>query len=235
MICVLPKVREIWNGAKRCRVKAGQARTPTPFRPILLGWRVSGGGIRAASAGLGLLQRFHKLGLLKFTDYLSTVSGGGYIGAAYRASVALAKKPPAKNRFPLDSDPTIPDIPEERSNQAKTTDADGNEDVDTQITTSGQRASIIRLIYNGKYLFRPWEAINKYLIGVFFNNLLLFSGLVAVCQGSCCSGEHRPPVGSRFPFAVVARQRYLCGLFPVRPVDRLLACGLDALVLEVPG
>ncbi|MGA7391187.1 MAG: patatin-like phospholipase family protein [Terrimicrobiaceae bacterium] len=41
---------------------------------------LSGGGIRSASFGLGILQALARAGLLDKFDYLSTVSGGGYIG-----------------------------------------------------------------------------------------------------------------------------------------------------------
>jgi hypothetical protein len=41
----------------------------------------SGGGIRSATFGLGLMQAIAKHGFLSRFDYLSTVSGGGYIGA----------------------------------------------------------------------------------------------------------------------------------------------------------
>ena len=47
----------------------------------LLGLALSGGGIRSATFNLGVLQALDQLGLLRFTDYLSTVSGGGYIGS----------------------------------------------------------------------------------------------------------------------------------------------------------
>ncbi|HEV2175356.1 MAG TPA: patatin-like phospholipase family protein, partial [Nitrospira sp.] len=42
---------------------------------------LSGGGIRSATFGLGVLQALARLSLLKEFDYLSTVSGGGYIGS----------------------------------------------------------------------------------------------------------------------------------------------------------
>jgi len=47
----------------------------------MVGLGLSGGGIRSATFNLGLLQALHHFGLLKKMDYLSTVSGGGYIGA----------------------------------------------------------------------------------------------------------------------------------------------------------
>src|SRR5262245_14632329 len=41
---------------------------------------LSGGGIRSATFGLGVLQALARSGVLDNFDYLSTVSGGGYIG-----------------------------------------------------------------------------------------------------------------------------------------------------------
>lgn len=41
----------------------------------------SGGGIRSATFALGLIQGMARKGLLEGFDYLSTVSGGGYIGS----------------------------------------------------------------------------------------------------------------------------------------------------------
>ena len=41
----------------------------------------SGGGIRSATFNLGVLQRLVELDLLHEFDYLSTVSGGGYLGS----------------------------------------------------------------------------------------------------------------------------------------------------------
>jgi hypothetical protein len=41
----------------------------------------SGGGIRSATFSLGVMQRLARLKLLQQFDYLSTVSGGGYIGS----------------------------------------------------------------------------------------------------------------------------------------------------------
>ena len=42
---------------------------------------ISGGGIRSATFGLGILQSLARCGLLNKFHYLSTVSGGGYIGS----------------------------------------------------------------------------------------------------------------------------------------------------------
>ena len=41
---------------------------------------LSGGGVRSATFGLGVVQALARIGVLGKLDYLSTVSGGGYIG-----------------------------------------------------------------------------------------------------------------------------------------------------------
>ena len=58
------------------------AATPT------VGLALSGGGIRSATFCLGLLRGLAQRGVLRRFDYLSTVSGGGYIGAMYGKLVA---------------------------------------------------------------------------------------------------------------------------------------------------
>lgn len=54
----------------------------------LVGLALSGGGIRSATFCLGLLQGLHQLKLLRVFDYLSTVSGGGYLGGWWSAWLA---------------------------------------------------------------------------------------------------------------------------------------------------
>ena len=46
---------------------------------------LSGGGIRSATFALGVLQGLAQIGVLGTIDYLSTVSGGGYIGGWFTA------------------------------------------------------------------------------------------------------------------------------------------------------
>jgi hypothetical protein len=46
----------------------------------LVGIAFSGGGIRSATFGLGVLEALKEKDLLQKIDYLSTVSGGGYVG-----------------------------------------------------------------------------------------------------------------------------------------------------------
>src|SRR5215475_4359733 len=57
----------------------------------LAGLALSGGGIRSASFCLGALQAFDRADVLKNVDYLSTVSGGGYIGTSLSAAMTHSK------------------------------------------------------------------------------------------------------------------------------------------------
>jgi len=58
----------------------GLRKVDLPEDAPVVGLAFSGGGIRSATINLGILQGLAKFGLLKRVDYLSTVSGGGYIG-----------------------------------------------------------------------------------------------------------------------------------------------------------
>jgi hypothetical protein len=69
----------------------------------LVGLAFSGGGIRSATFGLGVLEALKQRGLLEQVDYLSTVSGGGYIGAWLTANcrrAAQRKAAIAANKIP---------------------------------------------------------------------------------------------------------------------------------------
>src|SRR3954451_18889741 len=60
--------------------------TAAPDGDDRIGLAFSGGGIRSATFGLGVLEALKQRGLLTRVHYLSTVSGGGYIGAWLSAS-----------------------------------------------------------------------------------------------------------------------------------------------------
>jgi Patatin-like phospholipase len=64
----------------------------------IIGLALSGGGIRSASFCLGALQALHTVGALDKVDYLSTVSGGGYIGASFTAAMHESQ-----GEFPFES------------------------------------------------------------------------------------------------------------------------------------
>jgi hypothetical protein len=51
----------------------------------LVGIGYSGGGIRSATINLGITQALHAHGVFQHIDYMSTVSGGGYLGSSISA------------------------------------------------------------------------------------------------------------------------------------------------------
>jgi hypothetical protein len=117
----------------------------------LTGLSLSGGGLRSSCFGLGFVQALHRCGLWRYLDYLSTVSGGGYIGAYLSSKVVREERPFDKDYFPL------------------AVDKSGRQSPDTQ-----------KFIYGGDLFYRPFALLNKYLIGLFLINLTFFAAIVAI-------------------------------------------------------
>jgi hypothetical protein len=69
-------VRDAHGGWWSRRILAGHY----PSNDVV-GLAFSGGGIRSATFGLGVLEGLQEFDVLKHVDYLSTVSGGGFIGS----------------------------------------------------------------------------------------------------------------------------------------------------------
>jgi hypothetical protein len=65
---------------------------PTPAHG-LAGIAFSGGGIRSATINLGIVQALHRAGIFEHFDYMSTVSGGGYLGSSI-STLMRYKTPP---------------------------------------------------------------------------------------------------------------------------------------------
>src|SRR5215213_4185055 len=76
-----PKLRE----GEHALLTGRRGKAGLPWSPgQLVGFGLSGGGIRSATFALGLFQRMARRGgLLRQTDYISTVSGGGYFGSFF--------------------------------------------------------------------------------------------------------------------------------------------------------
>lgn len=68
------------------REAALQSSTASTEAPV--GLALSGGGIRSATFSLGVLQALAGANLIRRIDYLSTVSGGGYVGGFFGALFA---------------------------------------------------------------------------------------------------------------------------------------------------
>ena len=97
--------------------------------PRLIGLSLSGGGVRSATFNLGLLQALAAAGKLKVFDYLSTVSGGGYVGGWWSAWLSRRER---------DSDPkgTLFPAPEDIENE--------RDDRRAQMEKEGSRADVDR-------------------------------------------------------------------------------------------
>jgi hypothetical protein len=84
----LEAVREAeWSYLRERRKRMRQSARLEQNPPV--GLALSGGGIRSATTNLGILQALSELGLLCRVDYLSTVSGGGFIGSAMSSLLAI--------------------------------------------------------------------------------------------------------------------------------------------------
>ena len=60
---------------------------------------LSGGGIRAATICLGLMKEFNEIGFIEKSDYLSSVSGGGYLASYIQMARNKPKPTPYKDLF----------------------------------------------------------------------------------------------------------------------------------------
>src|SRR6185503_7161679 len=83
---------------KKRRAKQSYETTEIdPAQPDLVGLALSGGGIRSATFCLGFLQELQRLRLLRIFDYLSTVSGGGYLGGWWSAWLSRQQEDKSKD------------------------------------------------------------------------------------------------------------------------------------------
>ncbi len=145
-----------------------------PAADNLMGLAFSGGGIRSATFNLGILQALAENGLLHKFDYLSTVSGGGYIGSWLAALTRRFLKAQPGSSF-LDVESAL--IPVKR-------EADGRE----------ERTFLRWLRLYSNYLTPhtgllsgdTWAMIGTWLRNVFLNQTvlgLLFLGVFVCCDG----------------------------------------------------
>jgi len=92
-------------GALRARRRAVglAAREAEADAPLddLVGLALSGGGIRSATFSLGVVQALTRSGTLRLVDYLSTVSGGGYLGGCLSSLLADPAAGSERERCPL--------------------------------------------------------------------------------------------------------------------------------------
>ncbi len=131
----------------------------------LVGLALSGGGIRAASVGLGVLQALQQENHLREIDYLSTVSGGGYIGG-YLSSAAVISQEKVKEALATGGELLA-------SHHGATHDVD-----------YGQPSLVQRFIFGGKYLLRPWVQDSRCLLAGVLRFWRFYAARARMCSMS---------------------------------------------------
>ena len=85
------RLRQVYAAIHQLNAEPDRERASDDPRGIFIPRRAaicfSGGGIRSATFGLGVLQALARRGVLPRFDFLSTVSGGGYLGSWFSAWV----------------------------------------------------------------------------------------------------------------------------------------------------
>jgi hypothetical protein len=89
---------------------AGQPVLRPPEGANVVGLALSGGGIRSAAFCLGVLQALDLAKVLNSVDYMSTVSGGGYIGCSLTAGLESTGEFPFTSRLQEDEPPALQQI-----------------------------------------------------------------------------------------------------------------------------
>jgi Patatin-like phospholipase len=146
----------------------------------MVGLALSGGGIRSATFNLGVLQALAKLKLLHKFDYLSTVSGGGYIGSWLSALIHRSQQ------IRLDQDAP----PQHEAQVAKGNYEEKSRDAEKIVAdTLGNRDAVIRHLRHfsnyltprvGAFTLDTWTGIAIYLRNLMMNATILISLAIAV-------------------------------------------------------
>jgi hypothetical protein len=120
---------------------ANTGRRTSEIAQPLSGLALSGGGIRSATFALGVTQAFAAQDLMRRFDYLSTVSGGGYLGASLTWLTRDANTSNAPGAFTFGMDRDRFPYPVDAPNQQTQRRADPAQD-----------AQLIYLRQHGQYL-----------------------------------------------------------------------------------
>ena len=163
------------------------------FHLGLVGLAFSGGGIRSATFNLGVLQALAELRLLRMLDYLSTISGGGYIGAWLAAwihrdgDIGNVEKFLTPNRR----------VQSEATQSAVGTDA--NKLAEPEPVRHLRSYSSYLSPRAGFFTADSWALIAVYLRNLLLNQLVLFPLSVAVVLLVLCLALRAHPTTKAIP------------------------------------
>ncbi len=158
-----------------------EIRAATEPHEDLVGLALSGGGIRSALYNDGFLQGLSHHGFLRYVDYLSSVSGGGYIAGHLTslAEPASEDTKPGGNPTQNNSDPPKPDASPADQDDGVNTLGTKNDDSlhfhdDPKRWTLGRDpvTGIVdktRLSGIGRYLSRPMLLLPRLFFSWFFS------------------------------------------------------------------
>jgi hypothetical protein len=111
---------QVYRQGPRRRIANREESDPTVAHE-LAGIGFSGGGIRSAAFNLGVTQALHRSGAFDHLDYMSTVSGGGYLGS----SISTLMRTREKTKSEIDGTVTISRTEDEQ--MVTVTSKDGEE------------------------------------------------------------------------------------------------------------
>jgi hypothetical protein len=154
--------------------------------PNATGLCLSGGGIRSATFCLGIVQVLARQGMLQQFDYLSTVSGGGYLGTFMSAILGTPKETSTKTDRPERAAPPAFDPA-----VIKEALADAFHDKDRH-----ESAAVRHLRNNSRYLLNGgmWGRVRIFgllVTGILTNLLLLLPVPLAAVFGVLLLNEGR--------------------------------------------
>lgn len=154
---------------------------------------LSGGGIRSATFCLGIVQVLARQGLLARFDYLSTVSGGGYLGAFLTAYLGTPPEVPAVPKLPADA---------KRPDEVPAAPKDVRKTIESAFASVGglESAAVRHLRNNSRYLISGglWARLKMFglvVSGILTNILLMLPlplGAVLVVSGLAAGGYWSP-------------------------------------------
>ena len=104
--------REISQRRTRLGRKDADIDAAEPLNSNLVGLALSGGGIRSSTLSLGLIQALAESKVLPKVDYLSTVSGGGFVGACLSSTLNTDDVRSSGEAFPLRENTGTAESPE---------------------------------------------------------------------------------------------------------------------------
>ena len=132
----------------------------------IVGLALSGGGIRSATFCLGVVQSLHRHGIFNQVDYLSTVSGGGYLGT-FLSSYLGTESPSAAENSSISSQVNSDVSHTQRSDKDRVDGAIGRGEDDL-----AEPAPVRHLRNNSKYLLNDggWGMVR--IAGIFVTGFL---------------------------------------------------------------